>query len=107
MEPRGGKRWQPVENPKRPKTAETRGTVAVRCDRLRLERMVSRASAVSYQPLRGPLPAKEGVDLDRRLPRLLLAAALGAWALVAAAAGACLADHGSILLRCSFGRLRA
>src|SRR5439155_371193 len=39
----------------------------------------------------------EGVDLDRGSPRLLLAAALRAWTLVAAAAGARLADHGSIL----------
>ena len=32
MEPRGGKRWQPVASPKRPKTAETRGN---RCRALR------------------------------------------------------------------------
>src|SRR5207244_2612247 len=48
----------------------------------------------------------EGVDPARGSPRLLLAAARRACALVAAAAGACLADHGSILLRCSFGSLR-
>jgi hypothetical protein len=35
----------------------------------------------------------------RDAPRLLLATALRAWALVATAAGARLADHGSILLR--------
>src|SRR6266540_1740252 len=49
---------------------------------------------------------REGVDTDRRSQRLLLVAALRAWALVATAAGACLADHGSILPGSSFGRLR-
>jgi hypothetical protein len=34
MEPRGGKGWQLLANPKRPKTAKVNETVAVRCDHL-------------------------------------------------------------------------
>ena len=35
MEPRGCNRWQPIANPPRSETAETRATVAVGCDQLR------------------------------------------------------------------------
>src|SRR6266540_2979281 len=46
----------------------------------------------------GPLPAKEGVDLNSLRPGLSLAAAIRARALVATTAGAGHADHGSILV---------
>src|SRR6266498_1632119 len=94
MEPSGRNRWQPVANGTRSKNRSNRP-------------MLSRASAVGCHPAGGPFPAEEGVDTDRRSLRLLLVAALRAWALVATAAGACLADHGPILPGSSFGRLRS
>src|SRR5436309_15662288 len=100
----GGTQWQirSARNP--PKQAES---VAVGCDRLPEKFHGKQGVCRGLPPVaRGPLPAKEGVDPARGSPRLLLAATRRAWALVAAAAGACLADHGSILPRCSFGRPR-
>src|SRR2546423_2305269 len=46
----------------------------------------------------GPLPVKEGVDAYRLVSARLFLRAVRAWALVAAAAGACLADHGEMIL---------
>src|SRR5438067_4150711 len=89
-----------------PKPQKEAKSVATGCHRLPEKFHGKEGVCRGLPPVaRGPLPAKEGVDTDRRSLRLLLVAALRAWALVATAAGACLADHGSILPGSSFGRL--
>src|SRR5438093_12616980 len=101
MEPRGCNRWQAVANAAGRTGRKQAKTVAVGCDRLPRGRMVSRASAVGCHPLREvPSLRRRGSMILWFWPGLSLAAAVRARALVATAAGACLADHGSILVGC-------
>src|SRR2546421_2335502 len=61
--------------------------------------MVSRASAVDCHPLREvPSLRRRGSILTGLLSARLFLCAIRAWALVAAATSACLADHGEMIL---------
>src|SRR6059058_5350194 len=107
MEPRGCDRWQSAAYQIRAEAAKTSQNRCRGCDQLPRRARGKQGVCRGLPPVAGgPLPAKEGVDTDRRSLRLLLVAALRARALVATAAGTCLADHGSILPGYSFGRLR-
>ena len=81
-----------------PKPQKQAKSVATGCDRL-LETFHGKQGVCRGLPpvAGGPLPAKEGVDVIVLWPGLFLAAAVGARALVATAAGACLTDHGSMI----------
>src|SRR6266511_467699 len=90
-----GNRWQIGRPRKRRNQAKT---VATGCDQLPRDLDGKQGVCRGLPPVAGgPLPAREGVDLMLHWPGLSLAAAVRARALVATAAGARLADHGSIL----------
>jgi hypothetical protein len=61
--------------------------------------MVSRASAVGCHRLREVPSLQRSGSMVIRVGWLFLVVAVRAWALVAAAAGACLADHAEIVSR--------
>src|SRR5437016_12139751 len=92
----GGNRRQ-IGEPRKPQKQGK--SVATGCDRLPATFHGKQGVCRRLPPVAGgPLPAKERVDLMLLWRGLSLAAAVRARALVATAAGACFADHGSILL---------
>ena len=71
--------------------------VATSCDP---ERMVKQGVCRRLPPTRagGPPPCERGVDVKVIRRGALSVAAIRAWTLAAAAAGACLADHGEMIV---------
>ena len=96
MEPRGRNRWQRIANPTASDTAETAKSVAVGCDRLPQgphgkERVLPRLPTECVVPL----SENEGVDVppSTRGLRLVLTAAVRAWALLPSASRAYRKNH--------------
>src|SRR6266699_6486138 len=86
-----GKRWQ-MPGPRKPQKQAK--SVAIGCRRLRSTFHGKQGVCRGLRPVAGgPLPVKEGVDVKVIRCGALSVAAIRAWTLVAAAAGACLADH--------------
>ena len=104
MEPRGCNRWQPAANRPALETAKQAKSVATGCHRLRREVHGKQGVCRGLPPVAGgPLPAKEGVELQPAREFALLLIAVRAGTLAAAAAGARPADHADMLSRPSGG----
>src|SRR6266540_6027141 len=102
MEQRGRNRWKTFGYPAGRKWLDLGRTVATGCHRLPFGSHGKQGVCRGLPPVAGgPLPVKEGVDVKVIRRGALSVAAIRAWTLVAAAAGACLAGHAP-----HFSRLR-